>query len=180
MMFMNAAPAGDVGVAELTAWLRTNLVEPGFMPSPVAVREPDVGTVSLVEPPAEAWAASIDARAGRIAAVAQERVSAALLGLVAHPVDDRFLSAAIFSGRVRRASADGVVIWRPSLLGTERLSDIVLALLAADALTHRDDYESQLRSCESCGQVCMCAAGTPPEDCQFRRPADPGEGASRP
>lgn len=153
LAFMEAARSESVGVAELANWIRVNLVEPGYMPMPATVHEPEVGSVALTE--AEAWAEAMDARAARIVTAARERVSKHLRGLVSQPVDDRFLTAAIFAGRVRRAQGEHGSAWRPSPRGKERLSDIVLALFTADVLAHREDYEAQLGVCEECGRMCF-------------------------
>lgn len=155
LAFMEAAHRDSVGVAELANWLRVTLVEPGYMPMPSTVHEPAVGSVQLREPEAESWAVALDARAARIVTAARERVSKNLRGLVSQPADDRFLTAAIFAGRVQRAHGEHGSVWRPSLRGKERLSDIVLALFAADILGHREDYETKLGMCEECGRMCF-------------------------
>ncbi len=85
-----------------------------------------------------------------IVRAARLRVSLSVQGLIATPPDDRFLTSAIFAGRVDRA-----VRWTPKLKGTERLSDIVLALLGADVLTHRDEYDAALCVCAICGHIAL-------------------------
>ena len=86
-------------------------------------------------------------------AAARARILSALRGLRALPPDDRFLSAAIFSGRVRRQSAAARSEWaaRPEL--TAPLSAMVLSLFAVDILTHREQYDRELCLCEVCGRL---------------------------
>jgi hypothetical protein len=151
--FMRITAREDVSVHDLHAWVVERLVDPGLMPMPSALYEPGVGTVPLQDGSSDAWVAARQARAVRIAATARTRVSASLFGLIQIPADDRFLSAAIYGGRVARVSVDRDSGWRPSLVGNERLSDIVLALFAADVLQNRDDYDQQLCVCEICGHL---------------------------
>jgi hypothetical protein len=153
MSFMNAARDEGFGYAELVSWFEQFLVEPGLMPMPTSVQEPGVGTIMLEGAPNSAWAASREARAGRIVSTARVRIAVQLAGLVATKVDDRFLAAAIFAGRVQRVSGDHGASWRAQPTADERLSDIVLSVFAADALTHRDDYERELCVCDVCGRV---------------------------
>lgn len=149
LCFMESARTDALRLSELIAWMDRRLVEPGHMPAPTSVQEPGIGTVSLAAPPNGVWPGSLEARAARIVATARVRVAMTLGGLIATPVDDRFLSAAIFAGRVHREAA----AWKPSLRGDERLSDIVLSLFAADVLTQREDYDAKLCVCEACGRV---------------------------
>lgn len=151
--FMRLAAREEIAIGALQTWIRDRLVDPGLMPMPSGLYEPAVGTVTFHEAGADAWAAARQARASRIAVAARLRVSGALFGLMHVPPDDRFLSAAIYGGRVGRVSVDRDSGWRPSLVGNERLSDIVLALFAADVLQHREEYDQQLCVCEICGHL---------------------------
>ena len=151
--FMDGGRDGAFGHEELLSWIEQFLVAPGLMPMPDSVQEPGVGTITLEDAPNSAWAASREVRAGRIASTARVRVAVHLAGLIASPVDDRFLSAAIFGGRVQRVPGDGGASWRAQPIAEERLSDIVLSLFAADALGHREDYARELCVCEVCGRV---------------------------
>src|SRR6185369_15612088 len=63
-----------------------------------------------------------------------------LRGLLASPMDDRFVQAAIFSNRVQRLK--GTWLARPPM--TAFLSDIVLSLFVVDVLSQRDFYEQNL------------------------------------
>ena len=154
MTFMNASRDEAFGYDELLAWVDQFLVEPGLMPMPTSIQEPGAGTISVEGgAPNSAWATSREARAGRIASTARARVAVQLGGLLATPVDDRFLAAAIFAGRVQRVSMDHHASWRAQPVADERLSDLVLSLFAADVLTNREDYERELCVCEVCGRV---------------------------
>jgi hypothetical protein len=153
LAFMRITAREEVSLGDMQLWISDRMVDPGLMPMPSSLYEPGVGTVALHEGAAEAWAEARRARLSRIAATARARVSAALFGLIHVPPDDRFLAAAIYGGRVARVSVDRDSGWRPCLVGNERLSDIVLALFAADVLQHRDDYDQQLCVCEICGHL---------------------------
>jgi hypothetical protein len=148
--FLDAVQQDALDAPALNAWFDTHLVKPGVLAHPPTVQEPGVGVVSLRDLPASTWAASYDDRLRAIVRAARLRVSLSLQGLLATPPDDRFLTSAIFAARVVRE-----VHWRAKLKGTERLSDIVLAVLAADILTHRDEYDAALCVCTICGQVSL-------------------------
>jgi hypothetical protein len=148
LAFLDAAHDDALRARELTAWFTAHLVKPGIMAMPATVQEPGVGVVSLRDLPSGAWAPAFEGRLREIVRAARLRISLALQGLLATPPDDRFLSAAIFAGRVDRGAH-----WRLRLNGTERLSDIVLAVLAADVLAHREEYEATLCVCAICGRI---------------------------
>ncbi|MFT3764187.1 MAG: hypothetical protein QM820_01500 [Minicystis sp.] len=153
LSFMDAARSESLGLGDLVTWMRGHLVEPGLMPMPGSVHEPGVGAVPISEAPNHAWATSHEQRAARIVATARVRVAVMLGGLVARPLDDRFLAAAIFAGRVTRMNTEDGRAWLPSPKEGDRLSDIVLACFAADALDHRDEYDDRLSVCEVCGRI---------------------------
>jgi hypothetical protein len=153
LTFLDRVLADTLDPRELAAWLDGNLVRPGYMPMPTTVQEPGVGVVSLRDLPSSSWAPAYEQRLRAILRAARLRVSISLQGLLATPRDDRFLTAAIYAGRVGRAAH-----WVPRLKGTERLSDILLALLTADILEHRDEYDASLCVCGICGQVSLSRA----------------------
>ncbi len=158
LAFVDAATADALHARELVAWFSRWLVDPGTMPAPASVHEPGAGMVSLAAV-AESRSASgvlaeaLETRLGRIVATARVRVGVTLGGLLTTPVDDRFLAAAIFAGRVQRTSGDQGSGWRATPKGTERLSDVVLSLFAADALANREEYEACLCVCGVCSRV---------------------------
>jgi hypothetical protein len=159
LAFVDGARVESFHSRELSAWLKAWLVLPGLMAMPTTVSEPSVGTVALGSAISGAWAAGTDARLVRIVAAARARVTATLAGLVATPVDDRFVAAAIFSGRVQRSSGSNSGrargSWLPKPAATDRLSDIVLSVFAADVLSNRDEYDASLCVCDVCGRVAL-------------------------
>jgi hypothetical protein len=155
LAFLEVAQAEPVRGADLAAWFRRYLVASGTMTMPGNVFEPGTGIVPLGMGTSGPFANALDLRLSRIIGVSRIRVAVSLAGLLASPCDDRFLNAAVFTGRVERASVDGQQGWRATPKVTDRLSDIALALFAADALSHREEYESGLCVCDVCGQVWM-------------------------
>ena len=150
LAFIEGAQDRTLDARGLTAWLTTYLVKPGTITMPGTVQEPGVAVVSLREMPTGAWAPAFEDRLRTIVGAARVRISVSLQGLLATPPDDRFLTTAIFAGRVDRLAG-----WRPKLKGTERLSDMVLAILAADILAHREEYDASLCVCAICGRVSL-------------------------
>jgi len=65
-----------------------------------------------------------------------------------------FVHQAIYLDRVERVrGADNKSFWRVKLEEETPLSDMVLALFAADALERPQDYDQDLAVCEACGAV---------------------------
>jgi hypothetical protein len=153
LAFVDAARAETLHVRELTRWLQAWLVGPGLMDMPATLHEPGAGTISLPPGSSGAWGMALDARLARIVAAARVRIAVTLSGLVASPVDDRFLAAAIFAGRVERTSGEHGSTWRSTPKATDRLSDVVLSLFAADALSNREEYDACLCVCDVCGRI---------------------------
>jgi hypothetical protein len=158
--FTDAASADSLHARELVAWFSAWFVEPGVMPLPASVHEPGAGMVSLALIAQSKRASghvdeALEARLGRIVTAARTRVGTTLAGLLASPADDRFLSAAIFASRVERSSSSQGSVWRPTPRGTERLSDVVLTLFAADILGNREEYDACLCVCSVCGRVAL-------------------------
>lgn len=135
---------------ELAAWFRTHGPLMGRSAPPVSVRDAAVGAIALA--PGVKLAGDNVARLDdlpKLLAMSRWRVVVTLRGLLATPCDDRFLQAAIFSGRVVRERSTWVA--RPR--ETDLLSDVVLSLFAVDVLTHRDFHEQNLCVCDVCGRV---------------------------
>lgn len=160
--FVEEVGAGMMDAARLRAWIEEHLVTAHRMRRPAAVFEPDVGVVVLfsgVTPDPVKLAALLRA--------ARERVVDLARGLVGHPVDDRFVNAAIFGGRVRRdACGEWVACPRPA----GALSEIVASLLAADVLQRRDVYEQRLRVCDVCGRIGLDATSPAARGTCFEHP----------
>jgi hypothetical protein len=153
--FLEVARAEPARVADLAGWMRRWVVAPGLMPMPGNVFEPGTGIVPLGTGTSGPFAAALDLRVSRLLTVSRVRVAVSLGGLLASPSDDRFLSAAIFTGRVERASGDRGAAWRAAPKVTDRLSDIVLGLFAADVLSNREEYDACLCVCDLCGRVAL-------------------------
>jgi hypothetical protein len=158
----STSPAWDV--RGLRDWFDRHLVATGCMLSPVLVNEPSAGTVALYSSGAQALASQ--SSLPRVLTAARIRVLSALRGLIASPVDDRFLAAAIFAGRVRRRRVGERSQWVARPESTAPLSGIVLSLFAVDILSHRDVYDRGLCVCDVCNRVTF-------QDAAFRRRACP-------
>lgn len=156
LAFLDAARAESLDAAALTAWIQASLVGPGLMPMPATVQEPGSGTIALATGPSP-WAAAVEVRLARVVSAARVRVGVTLSGLIASPADDCFLTAAIFAGRVVRASGERGATWQPAPRASDRLSDVVLSLFAADALAHREEYDACLCVCAVCSRVALKA-----------------------
>jgi hypothetical protein len=139
---------------DLRVWIDRHLVHPGYMTRPWRLQEPLIGVLPtdrqcgtfLPEvPPADETAA--------ILVRARARIIGQLRGLVLTPPDDRFLSAAIFAGRVRRVMNGKDMIWVPRPRSHDSLSDVVLSLFVADVLRRREFYAANLCICDTCGRV---------------------------
>jgi hypothetical protein len=151
LAFLEASAVPGWGVRGVRDWFIEHLVEPGHMRPPFVLTEPGAGSVTLHEGDAKALTSS--ANLPRLLAGARIRIISALRGLNASPTDDRFLSAAIFAGRVQRLRTQSESHWVPQLEGTAPLSGIVLSLFAVDVLSHRDEYEKRLSVCDVCDRI---------------------------
>lgn len=149
--FLEAGAAPGWGVRGVRDWFTEHLVDPGHMRRPVVITEPGAGSITLHGSDAESLTSS--ANLPRLLAGARIRIISALRGLNASPTDDRFLSAAIFAGRVQRLRTRSESHWVPQPEPTAPLSGIVLSLFAVDLLSHRDEYEKHLCVCDVCDRV---------------------------
>jgi hypothetical protein len=104
--------------------------------------------------------------------LARTRAVVALRGLLARPVDDRFLAAAIFTGRVRRRMIAGQNRWVARPEPTAPLSAIVLSLFAVDILTNRELYDRELCVCDTCGRMSFSLDPTMRRACSDHAPKD--------
>jgi hypothetical protein len=146
-----SASCGPMQRTDLARWIDESTPSAGVLAAHDgrlrrSVQEPGAGATAL-------HGAGRDEPFGEIVALARDRVLEAARGLVAQPARDGFLVAALVTGRVRRDSSRGgyTAIPRPG----DALSDIVLALLAADVLAHRGDYEANLCVCDVCGAMSL-------------------------
>jgi hypothetical protein len=135
-------------------WTERHLVTPGYMPRAFRIQEPLFGALPTdkscadllpEEPPTDETTA--------ILVRARARVIGKLRGLLESPPDDRFLSAAIFAGRVRRILVGQTMTWVPRPRTHDPLSEIITSLFVADILGRREFYAQNLCICDGCGRV---------------------------
>ena len=167
--------------SHIAAWIRSRLVRVGYL----RPWDPASGQVAVGEErtraqvPTSATDVLGDDAARELEAIAitaRRTVLATLSGLIASPVDDRFLSAVIYTGRVTRVrTSEGQAAWEPSLREGENLSQWLLALLAADILTRRDTYDRTMCLCEKCGAVELREGGSRRLCSEHADVAPPGE-----
>lgn len=156
----------------LCAWFDEHLVQTGCMMTPVVVTEVSAGTVALHGSSAQGIASH--SRLPTVLTAARIRVITAIRGLLASPIDDRFLTAAIFTGQVRRTRIDRANRWVVRPEPTSTLSSIVLSLFAADVLAHRETYDRSLSVCDSCDRVTFVAATESRTSCAAHLPSSSG------
>lgn len=156
-------PVSEWTIGDLLAWLQEHLIAPGHMKRPQALREPGASPVMLDA------RIEVDTSLEDLLTRARSRVIAAVRGLIATIPDDRFLHAAIYGGRVRRAAVDGKPAWVPSPREIDFLGDMVLSLLAAAVLADRDFYRAHLGICELCGRVTFKDAADTRPHCEDHR-----------
>jgi hypothetical protein len=133
-------------LADLLGWFDEHLAAPGWMKRPPAFHELGVPSIAVGS---NAGRADVEA----VTKAARTRAVAALARLVGPDADGRFTGAAIHAGRVRRAAAAGRPRWVPAPRETDLLSDIVLALFAADILLDPGFYRAHLCVCRRCGRA---------------------------
>jgi hypothetical protein len=152
--FVEGVGAG-FGVGELRRWLDAHLVGPGRMTKVRAVHEPLVGTLPLSGTYVPAPGALVvgPEQLAQLLDLARDRVVETLRAFALPNSDDRFLSAAIYAGRVERTRVGARSVWVAKPSEADRLSDIVLALFATDILMDRAFHERLLCVCDRCGRV---------------------------
>jgi hypothetical protein len=148
-VFLDATLTREWTNLSLHDWFDRHLVAAGWMALPHSVSEPGAGSVPLHG----AGAKERDPQLTLLLDTARAAVVTTLRGLLASPVDDSFLAAVIYAGRVRRKRLTWGTEWTPHPEPTAPLSAVVLSLLAADILAHRDFYEEQLAICDVCARV---------------------------
>ncbi len=148
LAFLDGSARPGWGVDDLCQWFADHLVTPGYMMTPLVVTETGAGTLPLY---GHTPASSRELRT--ILVAARSRVLTTLRGLVASPVDDRFLAEGIFAGRLWRQRVGGASRWVPRPESTTPLSGVVLSLFAVDVLSHRELYAQLLSVCDVCERV---------------------------
>ncbi len=179
--FLDATYTGDWTNRGLHEWFDRHLVSTGWMPLPIAVNEPGAGSIPLHGPGAGVQ----NPQLLELLSAARAVVITNLRGLLTSPSDDRFLAAVIYAGRVRRRRLPGGTEWTPNPEPSAPLSAVVLSVLVADILAHREFYERQLTICDLCAKVGFedvvparrrrCAAHAYPESGTFPAQGRPVE-----
>jgi hypothetical protein len=162
--FLDGTAMGAWGITGLRSWFQDHLVAHGHMHTPVSVSEPPVGTFTLY--PQDASALEPQASLPALLSVARSNVLGTLRAFVDKPADDRWVTSALFSGRVHRARSP---LPRPGFPGARThatmprwiprpdaggpLSALVLSLFVIDLLTHREAYDRSFCVCDVCGRV---------------------------
>jgi hypothetical protein len=118
------------------------------------IQQTGAGVAELPTPPRPFPYGDRAALVPMIVSIARARVLDALRLLTLREPDDHFVRDALYSGRVVRAGARGrQSTWEPKLKEGEQVSQWVLGLFAADALTDRDRYDHRLYVCDRCQSV---------------------------
>jgi hypothetical protein len=170
--FLEGAPGW--GANELRRWFSDHLVGPGLMSEPAAVHEAPIGAMSLWSRGASLPGAKPTSRrpsgaeASPLLLLARSRaqVLAGLRGFLAVPVNDGFVSAALFAGRVHRVRAR----WSPRPDAAAPLSALVLSLFAIDALSYREAWDQRLSICDACGRLSFTDAPEKRRSCPAHLP----------
>jgi hypothetical protein len=151
LAFLEGSRSPQWGVSGLCTWFDEHLVQTGSMMTPIVVTELSAGTVALHG--ASSHGLASQSHLPKILIAARIRVLTALRGLLASPTDDRFLTAAIFTGRIRRLRVDGENRWVVRPEPTATLSSTVLGLFAVDVLSNREMYDRAFCVCDVCDRV---------------------------
>lgn len=138
----------------IDAWIEQNLISSGFLSAAPRIHEPIFGALPtdkgcspfLPESPPDDETSALLVRA-------RARVIGHLQGLLQTPTEDRFMTAAIFSRRVRRVANGATMAWLPFPKNDDCVSDIITSLFVSDILSRREFYEQNLCICRHCGRV---------------------------
>lgn len=172
LAFLEGSRNHHWGVAGLRDWFDEHLVKTGAMMPPVVVTELSAGTVALHG--ASSHGLASQSNLPRILIAARIRVLAGLRGLLASPTDDRFVAAAIFTGRVRRLRVAGENRWVVRPEPTATLSGTVLSMFAVDVLSNREIYDRAFCLCEVCERVSFQYASRVRTSCPEHLPSSSG------
>lgn len=152
--FLEGVITKRLGRDNLDTWIDQNLLSTGYLLGVPRIHEPIFGALPTDKgcspflpesPPADEISALL--------VRARARVIGHLRGLLRVPPEDRFVSAAIFSRRVRRAPIEGSMSWIPHPRHDDSVSDIITSLFVSDILGRREFYEQNLCICQRCGRI---------------------------
>lgn len=148
---MECATNGRMTVPDLITWFEEYLVKPGYMRRPTRVFENGVGTVYLGDTRHRRHLQ--DATLRRVLEVARKEVCTVLAGLLENPPDDRFIKFNIVTRRIYRSDTEPKPGWFVRARADDRLSGIMLSLLAADVMSNQHTYYQRLSVCSECGRI---------------------------
>lgn len=158
LAFTEGTRTGWIG-SDLCSWMEEHLVGPRRIDVQDGlvrvVREYGIGPVSLTSTAQQARKERVRtaSQIPLLIAAARDRIVEALRVTV-RSGETAFVNAALYAGRVsRERGADGRSHWFVYLSEDDALSDQVLALFAADALTSPADYEHDISVCDACGAI---------------------------
>ena len=158
LAFTEGSKAGWI-TSDLVAWTSEHLIVPDRFctrdGNTIRVFEHGLGELSVDIAPSSTRSrrSRTTSRVPMLVATARDRV-VHVLRMTARTGETSFVNAALYSGRVsRERDRDGVSVWQTYLSENDALSDQVLALFAADALTFPADYEHGITVCNACGVV---------------------------
>lgn len=159
LTFIERVGSKRLGKDTLEAWVDQNLIAPGYVTRPLRIYEPIFGALPTDKgcSPFLPESPPIDETSAMLVR-ARARVVGHLRGLLRSPAEDRFVTAAIFAGRVRRSAVGQTMTWIPSPRNNDAFSDIISSLFVSDILGRREFYLENLCVCKLCGRVRFDAA----------------------
>lgn len=163
--------------SDLLTWFVTHARVLGLSTPPATVSDAVLGVFPLSPAAPAADPNGEGSLFPKFLAMTRRRIAFTLRGLIAKPVDDRFLQAAIFAGRVQRERRGKSSVWAVCPNDGDHLSDLVLSLFVVDVLTYREFYEQYLCVCDVCALISWNPAETTRSGCSAHIPArDAGSG----
>jgi len=158
LAFTDGSKAGWI-TSDLVTWMQHHLIAPGRFHTSDGdtqnVFEHGFGclTVNRSLSGAHAFHSRKTSEVPGLVATARDRILH-VLRVTVRTGETGFVNAALYEGRVsRERGTKGKSVWHACVSENDALSDQVLALFAADALTNPSDYESGIAVCDVCGVV---------------------------
>ncbi|MCL2822517.1 MAG: hypothetical protein FWD57_00860 [Polyangiaceae bacterium] len=158
LAFTEGSKSGWI-TSDLVAWINDHLIVPGRFHmcegSNLRVFEHGLGELTIDKPltGSRQIRSRTTSRVPLFVATARDRIIQ-VLRATARTGETGFVNAALYAGRVaRERRPDGRAEWQTRVSEDDALSDQVLALFAADALTLPSDYELGITVCDVCGDV---------------------------